>query len=225
MLLSIQFASFDPSDAIHETTRNFFLSLTFVLPSCRLDQQESAIPNDFSLPLSPADIRRSGPPKRQRVSASGQLDYLNAGNNPSMVGLAQTTADSLSSNVNDDNNSSQRQRKLDPRSCPECGKILFNDKTLLLHCQTHAKNEKQCWICGTSDDDIKKHILTEHGTQKFTTTGFRVSDDVRSAAVARIGFFSVNIAIRYFPSSLIWKHTRKSTARRRYALPHRWRYD
>lgn len=70
---------------------------------------------------------------------------------------------------------SKQQRKLDPRSCAECGKVLFSDKTHLLHCQTHAKNEKQCWICGMNDDDIKKHILNEHGNQKFTNTGFKVS--------------------------------------------------
>ncbi len=100
-----------------------------------------------------------------------------------MVNLPPSTTDLLSPNhhsinINDDNNSNthqrQQQRKLDPRSCAECGKVLFSDKTLLLHCQTHAKNEKQCWICGTNDDDIKKHILSEHGNQKFTNTGFKV---------------------------------------------------
>jgi hypothetical protein len=99
-----------------------------------------------------------------------------------MVNLPPSTTDLLSPNhhsinINDDNSNihqRQQQRKLDPRTCAECGKVLFSDKTLLLHCQTHAKNEKQCWICGTNDDDIKKHILSEHGNQKFTNTGFRV---------------------------------------------------
>jgi hypothetical protein len=100
-----------------------------------------------------------------------------------MVNLPPSTTDLLSPNhhsinINDDNNSNthqrQQQRKLDTRTCAECGKVLFSDKTLLLHCQTHAKNEKQCWICGTNDDDIKKHILSEHGNQKFTNTGFKV---------------------------------------------------
>ncbi|UJR31404.1 hypothetical protein I4U23_018897 [Adineta vaga] len=138
------------------------------------DHKESAIPNDSLQSLSPSGNRRSGSSKRQRLSTSGQLEYINAHNNLSMVSLPQTTTDLLSTN-NDDNNSNQRQqhRKLDPRSCAECGKVLFSDKTLLLHCQTHAKNEKQCWICGTNDDDIKKHILNEHGNQKFTNTGFR----------------------------------------------------
>jgi len=105
-----------------------------------------------------------------------------------MVNLPQTTTDLLSPNhhqtiINDDNNNNnnnnsnihqRQQRKLDPRPCAECGKVLFSDKTHLLHCQTHAKNEKQCWICGINDDDIKKHIVNEHGNQKFTNTGFKV---------------------------------------------------
>jgi hypothetical protein len=95
-----------------------------------------------------------------------------------MVNLPPSTTDLLSPNhhqssMNDDNHQRQ-QRKLDPRPCAECGKVLFSDKTHLLHCQTHAKNEKQCWICGRNDDDIKKHILNEHGNQKFTNTGFKV---------------------------------------------------
>jgi hypothetical protein len=134
--------------------------------------------NDSSLSLSPSLIRRSTPTKRQRLSTSGQYDYTNTHNNLSMVNLPLTTTDLLSPNhhqtlVNDDNHQRQ-QRKLDPRSCAECGKVLFSDKTHLLHCQTHAKNEKQCWICGVSDNDIKKHILAEHGNQKFTNTGFKV---------------------------------------------------
>jgi hypothetical protein len=102
-----------------------------------------------------------------------------------MVNLPQTTTtDLLSPNHhqttimnNEDSNSNihqRQQRKLEPRSCAECGKVLFSDKTHLLHCQTHAKNEKQCWICGINDDDIKKHIVNEHGNQKFTNTGFKV---------------------------------------------------
>ena len=95
-----------------------------------------------------------------------------------MVNLPPSTTDLLSPNhhqssMNEDNHQRQ-QRKLDPRTCAECGKVLFSDKTHLLHCQTHAKNEKQCWICGKTDDDIKKHILNEHGNQKFTNTGFKV---------------------------------------------------
>ena len=27
---------------------------------------------------------------------------------------------------------------------------------------------------GVNDDDIKKHILTEHGNQKFSSAGFKV---------------------------------------------------
>jgi hypothetical protein len=141
-------------------------------------------PNDSSLSLSPSLNRRSASTKRQRLSTSGQYDYTNTHNNLSMVNLPQTTTDLLSPNhhqtiINDDNNSNihqRQQRKLDPRSCAECGKVLFSDKTHLLHCQTHAKNEKQCWICGINDDDIKKHILNEHGNQKFTNTGFRVTE-------------------------------------------------
>ena len=101
-----------------------------------------------------------------------------------MVNLPQTTNDLLSpiqhpTKVNNDNHNSnihqRQQRKLDPRSCSECGKVLFSDKTLLLHCQTHAKNEKQCWICGVYDDAIKKHIVNEHGNLKITNTGFKVN--------------------------------------------------
>ncbi|CAF1082602.1 unnamed protein product [Adineta steineri] len=149
------------------------------------DRKESATPNDSSLSLSPSDTRSPKFSKRKRLSTSGQYDYLNTLNNLSMVNLPQTTTDLLSPNhhhhqqqttINDDNNSNIHQRqqhKLEPRSCAECGKVLFTDKALLLHCQTHAKNVKQCWICGINDDDIKKHIHTEHGNQKFTNTGFR----------------------------------------------------
>lgn len=96
-----------------------------------------------------------------------------------MVNLPPSTTDLLSPNHHsstmNDEHQPRQQRKLEPRPCAECGKILFNDKTHLLHCQTHAKNEKQCWICGKTDDDIKKHILNEHGNQKFTNTGFKVN--------------------------------------------------
>ena len=100
-----------------------------------------------------------------------------------MVNLPPSTTDLLSPThqqtvLNDDNHQQRQQRKLEPRPCAECGKILFNDKTHLLHCQTHAKNEKQCWICGRNDDDIKKHILNEHGNQKFTNTGFKVGNKI-----------------------------------------------
>jgi hypothetical protein len=140
-----------------------------------LDRKESMTPNDSSLSLSPSLIRRSAVSKRQKLSPNRQYDY----SNKSKINLSQTsTTDLLSPNHqlthNDDNNQQKQQRKLDPRSCAECGKILFSDKTHLLHCQTHAKNEKQCWICGINDNDIKKHIVNEHGNQKFTNTGFKV---------------------------------------------------
>jgi hypothetical protein len=143
-----------------------------------LDHKETTTPNDSSLSLSPSLNRRSTTTKRARLSTIGQYDYTNT-NNLSMVNLPPSTTDLLSPNhhqtvINDDNHQRQ-QRKLDPRSCAECGKVLFSDKTHLLHCQTHAKNEKQCWICGRNDDDIKKHILNEHGNQKFTNTGFKVT--------------------------------------------------
>jgi hypothetical protein len=140
------------------------------------DRKESMTPNDSLLSLSPSLIRRSTVSKRQKLSSnSGQYDYPNK----LKINLSQTsTTDLLSPNHQlthiDDNNQQKQQRKLDPRSCAECGKILFSDKTHLLHCQTHAKNEKQCWICGINDDDIKKHIVNEHGNQKFTNTGFKV---------------------------------------------------
>jgi hypothetical protein len=128
----------------------------------------------LSLSLSPSLIRRTTISKRQKLSTSGQYDYPNN----LKINLSQiSTTDLLSpTTFNDDNNltNQQKQRKLDPRSCAECGKVLFSDKTHLLHCQTHAKNEKQCWICGINDDDIKKHITNEHGNQKFTNTGFKV---------------------------------------------------
>ncbi|CAF3741392.1 unnamed protein product [Rotaria sordida] len=141
------------------------------------DRKESTTPNDSSLSLSPSLIRRPTYSKRQKFSTNNQYEYPNN----LKINLSQTsTTDLLSPNhqsiYNDDNNSIQQQkqqRKLDPRTCTECGKVLFNDKTLLLHCQTHAKNEKQCWICGIHDDDIKKHIINEHGNQKFTNTGFK----------------------------------------------------
>ncbi|CAF1989370.1 unnamed protein product [Rotaria magnacalcarata] len=140
------------------------------------DHKESATPNDSPLSLSPSLIRRANHSKRQKISTTIQNDYLNN----LKLNLSQTqTTDLLSPNhhstFNDDTNSTQQKqhRKLDPRTCIECGKVLFSDKTLLLHCQTHAKNDKQCWICGANDNDIKKHIFNEHGNQKFTNTGFK----------------------------------------------------
>ncbi|UJR15271.1 hypothetical protein I4U23_002225 [Adineta vaga] len=142
------------------------------------DRRESTAPNDSSLSLSPSLLPRNTSSKRRKLSTpTGQYDYPNE----SKGHLSQTSAtDLLSPNhqttSHDDlngNNHQKQQRKLDPRSCAECGKTLFSDKTHLLHCQTHAKNEKQCWICGVNDDDIKKHIINEHGNQKFTNTGFK----------------------------------------------------
>lgn len=135
------------------------------------DRKESTTPNDSSPSLSPSLIRRSTAPKRAKPSSTGQYDYstklkLNLSND-----LLSPNHQSIPS---EEINPSKQQRKLDPRSCAECGKVLFSDKTHLLHCQTHAKNEKQCWICGMNDDDIKKHILNEHGNQKFTNAGFKV---------------------------------------------------
>ena len=134
-------------------------------------------PNDLLLSLSPSINRRSSSSsKRARLSTTSLYDHTN---NLSMVNLPPSTTDLLSPNHHSstmiDEHQPRQQRKLEPRPCAECGKILFNDKTHLLHCQTHAKNEKQCWICGRNDDDIKKHILNEHGNQKFTNTGFKVS--------------------------------------------------
>ncbi|CAF1495550.1 unnamed protein product [Rotaria sp. Silwood1] len=147
------------------------------------DHKEGTTPNDSSVSLSSSLNRHSTLTKRQRLSTSGQYDSTNIQNNSSLINISQTTNDLLSSNhhqqtiSNDDNNLNihqrQQQRKLDPRTCTECGKVLFSDKTLLLHCQTHAKNEKQCWICGINDDSIKKHIINEHGNQKITNTGFK----------------------------------------------------
>ncbi|CAF1406372.1 unnamed protein product [Adineta steineri] len=143
------------------------------------DRRESATPNDSSLSLSPSLSRRTAHSKRQKMSTiPGQYDYTNN----LKINLSQTpTLDLLSPNhqttLNDDMNTTNQQKqqsKLDPRSCAECGKILFSDKAHLIHCQTHAKNEKQCWICGIHDDDIKKHIINVHGNQKFTNTGFKV---------------------------------------------------
>ena len=117
------------------------------------------------LSLSPSLTRRAPPTKRPKISSTGPFD------SPTKLKLNLST-DLLS--PNDDSNQQKQQRKLEPRPCAECGKVLFSDKTHLLHCQTHAINEKQCWICGTHDDDIKKHITNEHGNQKFTNTGFKV---------------------------------------------------
>jgi hypothetical protein len=111
-----------------------------------------------------------------------------------MVNLPPSTTDLLSPNhhhqlttINDETNSNIPSRQ--PRPCAECGKVLFSDKTHLLHCQTHAKNEKQCWICGINDDDIKKHIVNEHGNQKFTNTGFKVKEFLLFFFCIRNGFF------------------------------------
>ena len=143
-----------------------------------LDVHEGATtPNDLSASLSPSLHRRTTPSssKRPRLSTGGPLEYSNH--------LPTGTADLLSPNhraqsadeTSNSNNNHQRQpRKLDPRTCSQCGKVLFSDKTHLLHCQTHVRNERQCWICGVNDDDIKKHILTEHGNQKFSSAGFKV---------------------------------------------------
>ncbi|CAF4161410.1 unnamed protein product [Rotaria sp. Silwood2] len=149
------------------------------------DHKESTTPNDSSLSLSPSLIRRPTYSKRQKLSTSGQYDYPNN----LKINLSQTsTTDLLSPNhqstFNDDNSLIQKQqRKLDPRKCAECSKVLFSDKTLLLHRQTHSNNEKQCWICGINDDDIKKHIINEHGNQKFTNTGFKCQHCERAFSV------------------------------------------
>ena len=138
-----------------------------------LGQSESVTPNDL-LSFSPPLVRRSVPTKRPKLSSTNiSVD--------SSKTLSIAPADLLSPNhqtvTSDEGNllsQGKQARKLDPRTCAECGKTLFSDKTHLTHCQTHAKNEKQCWICGVHDDDIKKHILTEHANQKFTSAGFKV---------------------------------------------------
>lgn len=142
-----------------------------------LDHEESVPLNDSSLSLSPLLSRRPLTSKRPKSSSSSSLF------DASKV-IPSQTGDLLSPNhhsaLNDETNPAhqqKQQKKLDPRSCAECGKVLFSDKTHLLHCQTHAKNDKQCWICAAHDDDMKKHILTEHGNQKFSTAGFKVSID------------------------------------------------
>jgi len=134
--------------------KKVFFSFSFSLFntfSTSVEPKESMISNDNS-------SQRRSTTKRARLSSTTQANDL--------LSLNQ-------SNSFDDN---QKQRKLDPRPCAECGKTLFNDKLHLLHCQTHTKNEKQCWICGIQDDDIKKHIINEHGNQKFTNTGFKVNE-------------------------------------------------
>lgn len=160
--------------------RNKIIFLNMNIKIYLIDHKESSTLNDSSASLSSV-MRHPASGKRQRVSTSGQYDYTNTHNNASVGNLPQTTTELLSPNhpqtsLNEDNNANinQRQRRLDPRSCSECGKVLFSDKNLLLHCQTHAKNEKQCWICGIHDNEIKKHILTEHGAQKITNNGFKV---------------------------------------------------
>ena len=116
--------------------------------------------------------------KRQKVPVGNQYDYRNdLKTNSSQLSTTDLLSSNHQSTFNDDSNfiNQQKQhRKLDLRTCVECGKVLFSDKTLLLHCQTHAKNEKQCWICGVNANDIKKHITNEHGNQKVTNTGHKV---------------------------------------------------
>ena len=116
--------------------------------------------------------------KRQNVSVESQYDYRNDLKiDSSQLSSIDLLSPNHQSTFNDDSNfiNQQKQhRKLDLRTCTECGKVLFSDKTLLLHYQTHAKNENQCWMCGIHDNDIKKHITNEHGNQKFTNTGFKV---------------------------------------------------
>lgn len=131
-----------------------FLVFPFQSHFCpSIDPKESMTSNENS---------RSSSSKQVRLSLTGQSMVTHP---------STTTTELLSPNHFDDNT---KQRKLDPRPCIECGKILFSDKTHLFHCQTHAKNEKQCWICGVQDDDIKRHIMNEHGNQKITNTGFKV---------------------------------------------------
>ena len=63
------------------------------------------------------------------MSSTGQYDY------PNKLKINLPT-DLLSPNHqlihNDDLNQQKQQRKLEPRSCAECGKVLFSDKTHLL---------------------------------------------------------------------------------------------
>ena len=167
-------------------------------PRVSLDRKESMTPNDSSISLSPSLFRRTSPSKRSKVlppghASRGAATDLLSPSHQAVLGGGDDTP-SLQQQ--------KQQRKLDPRSCAECGKVLFSDKTHLLHCQTHAKNEKQCWICATTDDDIRKHILAEHGNQKFTSSGFKVrlSYDV-TFSDARIR--SANNATVSFPSTPI----------------------
>ena len=191
-----KFASFDPSDAMYEQTRriisyeflNYFLDVFgWWFHSTWSDSKDSTTPNDLSMSLSTSFTRRSTSSKKQRTPTNSQLDSFPTLNHASMVNATQSINTDLSSlnqtsstmsMINDDSSGNtvqqRQQRKLDPRTCTECNKVLFNDKLLLLHGQTHAKNEKQCWICGIYDDDMKKHIISEHGNQKFSTTGFKV---------------------------------------------------
>jgi hypothetical protein len=138
-----------------------------------IEHHESVTLNDPSLSLSPSLNRRSVNSKRLKLSTSGQFDLLKGNTSQTTDLLSPNHQTSINDDVNGMNQPKQ-QRKLDPRPCAECGKILFSDKTHLLHCQTHAKIAKQCWICGLHDNDMKKHILTEHGNQKFSTAGFKV---------------------------------------------------
>lgn len=113
--------------------------------------------------------RRPTPSKKQRTPISStQIDTI-----------TNFTQQITSNSTNQDDSAGsamqRQQRKLDPRHCLTCNKVLFSDKTHLIHCQTHAKSEKNCWICGAYDDDIKKHIINEHGNQKITAAGFKVT--------------------------------------------------
>lgn len=135
---------------------------------------ESVTPNDSSLSFSPPLARRPIPTNKRPKLSSTNITF------DPLKTLPTIPADLLSPNhqtVNIEESNllgqGKQARKLDPRTCAECGKTLFSDKTHLTHCQTHAKNEKQCWICGIQDDDIKKHILSEHANQKFTPAGFK----------------------------------------------------
>jgi len=118
---------------------------------------QPTIDEDAKESLMSADSRRSNSSKRKRSTNTDEQNLFNQ--------------------------QRQTQKKLEPRTCGECGIVLFNDKTHLLHGQTHAKNDKQCWICGVTDDDVKKHILAEHGNQKFLNGSFKCQNCDRAFAV------------------------------------------
>lgn len=135
------------------------------------DENKESLPlNEFS--LSPSLIRRPTSTKRAKTSSDYPQKlkiHISSTSSPSSTHLLSPNHQLTSSDLQQQ----KQQKTLDPRPCAECGKILFNNKTHLLHCQTHAINEKQCWICGLQDDDVKKHILNEHGNQRFTNAGFK----------------------------------------------------